>query len=136
MQAITLKLPETLYQQVQQLAEKRQRPLADILLEVITAVIPIADKGTPQLKGNLAHLAYLNDAALWQVARATLAPEQQQRLQALHDLQKTRLLSSKEQIEEQQLVTLYRETILVRAQAAVLLQQRGYNVSDPSQFTP
>jgi hypothetical protein len=37
--------------------------------------------------------------------------------------------------EEQTLLELYRETALVRAHAAVLLKQRGYDVSDPHQFT-
>jgi hypothetical protein len=45
-------------------------------------------------------------------------------------------LTNEERIEEETLLTLYRETLLVRAQAAVLLKQRGYDVSDPAQFTP
>jgi hypothetical protein len=34
------------------------------------------------------------------------------------------------------MLALYRETLLVRLQAAVLLKQRGYDVSDPQQFAP
>jgi hypothetical protein len=45
-------------------------------------------------------------------------------------------LTAEEHAEEHALLTLYRETLLVRAQAAVLLKQRGYDVSDPEQFTP
>ena len=81
-------------------------------------------------------MAYLNDAALWQAARTTMPPEQRNRLATLHDKQQYALLTPEEQAEEQALLTLYRETLLVRAQAAVLLKQRGYDVSDPEQFTP
>jgi hypothetical protein len=62
---------------------------------------------------------------------------QRERLEALHDKQQCgESLTNEERIEEETLLTLYRETLLVRAQAAVLLKQRGYNVSDPAQFTP
>jgi uncharacterized protein YnzC (UPF0291/DUF896 family) len=81
-------------------------------------------------------LAYLNDAALWQAARSTMLPAQRERLEALHDKQQREGLSTEEQQEEQALLELYRETVLVRAQATVLLKQRGYDVSDPQQFVP
>ena len=38
--------------------------------------------------------------------------------------------------EDEALLALYRETLIVRAQAVVLLKQRGYDVSDPTQFEP
>ncbi len=54
----------------------------------------------------------------------------------LHDKQQREGLTVDEQEEEQALLALYRETTLIRAQAAVLLKARGYNVSDPQQFAP
>jgi hypothetical protein len=62
--------------------------------------------------------------------------EQRERLAALHDKQQHLPLTAEEHTEEQALLSLYRETLLVRAQAAVLLQQRGYDITDPQQFTP
>ena len=76
-------------------------------------------------------MAYLNDAALWQAGRATMTAEQRERLEALHDKQQREGLTPDEQAEERALLALYRETLLVRAQAAVLLKQRGYDVSEP-----
>jgi len=81
-------------------------------------------------------MTYLNDAALWQAARATMTAEQRERLESLHDKQQCEELTSEEQAEERTLLRLYRETILVRSQAAVLLKQRGYKVSDLNQFAP
>src|SRR5712691_11642569 len=133
---ITLNLPETVYEQIQHAAETAQRPVNDVLIEAITSVAPVINTASDHLRAALAHMAYLNDAALWQAARTTMPLEQRNRLATLHDKQQYTSLTPEEQAEEQALLTLYRETLLVRAQAAVLLQQRGYDVSDPERFTP
>jgi hypothetical protein len=133
---ITLNLPETVYEQIQQAAETARRPINDVLVEAIAAVAPVVNTASDHLRAALAHMAYLNDAALWQAARTTMLPEQRARLATLHDKQQYTSLTPEEQAEEQALLRLYRETLLVRAQAAVLLKQRGYNVFDPEQFTP
>lgn len=135
-QAITLNLPETVYEQIRQAAEKAQRPVNEVLIEAVTAVAPVIGSAPEKLRTALAQMAYLNDAALWQAARATMTAEQRERLEALHDQQQREGLTAEEQADEQALLALYRETLLVRAQAAVLLKQRGYDVSDPQQFTP
>jgi len=133
---ITLNLPETVYEQIQQAAETARRPVNDVLVEAIAAVAPVVNTASDHLRAALAHMAYLNDAALWQTARTTMPPEQRARLATLHDKQQYTSLTPEEQAEEQALLRLYRETLLVRAQAAVLLKQRGYDVFDPEQFTP
>lgn len=135
-QAITLNLPETVYEQIRRAAEKAQRPVNEVLVEAVTAVAPVIGIAPEKLRMALAQMAYLNDAPLWQAARATMTAEQRERLEALHDKQQREGLTAEEQVEEQALLTLYRETLLVRAQAAVLLKQRGYDVSDPQQFAP
>ena len=78
----------------------------------------------------------LDDAALWRAARSTMPPDQRERLADLHDEQDSRPLSRSEREEEMTLLALYHETILVRAQAVVLLKDRGYDVSDPTVFAP
>jgi hypothetical protein len=134
-QAITLNLPQAVYRQIRQAAEKVGRPVNEGLLEAVAAVAPVIGTGPENLRTALAQMAYLNDAALWQAGRATMTAEQRERLEALHDKQQREGLTPDEQVEEQALLSLYRETLLVRAQAAVLLKQRGYDVSDPLQFT-
>jgi hypothetical protein len=134
---VTINLPDTVYEQIRQAAEKAQRPIDDVLEEAIAAVVPVLDAAPGPLRTALAQLAYLNDAALWQAARTTMPVAQRERLAALHDKQQCgESLTNEERAEEETLLTLYRETLLVRAQAAVLLKQRGYNVSEPTLFTP
>ena len=135
-QAITLNLPETIYEQIRRAAEKARRPVDEVLVEAVTAVAPVMHTASGELRTALAQMAYLNDAALWQVARATMLTEQQERLEALHHKQQSQGLTTEEKAEEQALLALYRETVLVKAQAVLLLKQRGYDVSDPQQFTP
>ena len=139
-QAITLDLPETVYQQIRRAAEKAQRPVNDVLIEAVIAAAPSIDTELNNMRNALAHMAYLNDAVLWQAARATMSAEQRERLETLHIQQQRGPLTAEERAEEQALLALHpegnRETLLVRAQAAVLLKQRGYDVSDLQQYTP
>ncbi|MBE2201927.1 MAG: hypothetical protein IAE79_25190 [Anaerolinea sp.] len=136
LQSITLNVPEQLYQQLRRAAESRQRSVNDLLVEAITAAAPAMATNTSELRTALANMTYLNDAALWQAARATLTPKQRETLEMLHHKQQRETLSATEAQEMKALETLYRDTLLVRAQAAVLLQQRHYDISDASQFAP
>jgi len=135
-QSVTLNLPETVYEQIQRAAVKTKRRVDEIMAEAVAAVAPIMDSAPQNLRAVLAQMAYLNDAALWQAARSTMTVEQRERLQFLHDKQQREALTAEEKTEEQILLTLYRETLLIRAQAVVILKMRGYSVSDPEQFAP
>jgi hypothetical protein len=132
-QEVTLKLPDALYEQVKRAADKAHRSLDDVLLDAVAAVAVMASR---DVQSALAQMAYLNEAALLQAARATVPAEQRERLAELHDKQQREGLLPEEEAEEQALLALYDETLLVRAQAAVLLKRRGYDVSDPGQFEP
>jgi len=135
-QEVTLNLPEAVYNQIRRAAEKAHRPVADLLVEAVIAAAPAMEPSAGPIRAALAQLTYLNDAALWQAARATMFEPQRERLEALHVKQQREGLTTVEREEEQALLALYRETILVRAQAALLLKQRGYDVSDPQQVAP
>jgi hypothetical protein len=133
---VTIELPEPIYKQIQLAAQQSKRPMDELLLEAVTAVAPVMGTASATLRSALAQMTYLNDAALWQAARSSMLPAQQERLEALHWKLQNEGLTPEEEEEEKQLVKLYRETLLVRAQAAVLLAQRNYDVADPAQFQP
>ena len=75
-QTVTLNVPDTVYQQIRRAAEKMHRPVNDVLVEAVIAAAPVASNSPSDLKSALAQMAFLNDAALWQAARATLTPTQ------------------------------------------------------------
>jgi predicted DNA-binding protein len=133
---ITFRLPESIYERIRLAAERLRRPVDDVIAEAVSAAAPALENTAEPLRRSLSQMAYLNDAALWQAARATMPKELRERLSDLHDKQKQTALSAAEVSEEQSLLSLYRETVLVRAQAAVLLKQRGYDIADMSQFAP
>jgi plasmid stability protein len=135
-QDVTLSLPALLYQKLKARAEQTQRSIEAEALDALVASVTVSDQLPSDLEASLAQLTYLNDAALWQAARSTMLPEQRERLEELHHKQQREGLSPQEQAENQKLLALYRETILVRAQAAVLLKQRGYDMSDPAVVVP
>lgn len=134
--SVTVNLSEPSYRRVQRAAKRTQRSVEQLLGDAVVALLPETGDLSPDLTTALAQMAFLNDAVLWQMARTTLSTEQQRRLEVLHDKQQRTQLSPIEREEERALVRLYRETQFVRAQAIVLLQQRGYDVSDPEQFVP
>lgn len=129
---VTLQVPDAIFKQFKRVAEQTQRSVDQVMIEAISAAIPLP---VSHLRSDLAQMALLNDAALWQASRATLSPAQQQQLERLHHQQRNGGLTKEQRHEMEQLETLYKDTILVRAQAAVLLKQRQYDVSDSSQFS-
>ncbi|MFO0763197.1 MAG: hypothetical protein U0359_42560 [Byssovorax sp.] len=135
-QQVTLSLPDGLYEQLKVAAERSRRSLDEVLVEVIAALAPMLGAGPLSTRSSLGELAYLNDAALWHAARSTMPAPQRERLGELHDKQQREGLDADETAEEQALLKLYDETVLVRAQAAVLLKQRGYDMSNPEQVAP
>lgn len=135
-QTVTLDIPRKLYEQIKRAADKKHTTVHELLVETMTAVAPVIGSNAIQLQSALAQLPYLNDAALWQAARTVMSVEQRERLAWLHSKQQSAGLTPEEQAEEDSLLKLYRETLLIRAQAALLLQQRNYDVSDPTQFQP
>lgn len=135
-QPITIQVPQGVYERIRRAAEKRQRTVNEMVLEAISAAAPTLDTPQDDMRAALAQMTYLNDAALWQAARATMPPPMRARLEALHRQQRAERLTNAEMTEVERLEQLYRDTLLVRAQAAVLLKQRHYDVADPSQFAP
>lgn len=133
-QTVTLNLSSATCERIKRAADKLRRPVNEVLSEAVSAAAPVMDTAPQALRAALAQMAYLNDAVLWQLARATMPQAQAARLEELHHKLQREGLTEEEKGEERQLANLYRDTILVRAQATVLLKRRGYDVSDPAQF--
>lgn len=135
-QSVTLTLTPEAYESIKRAADRIRRPVDEVLSDAVVAAMPVIEADSRALSAAFAHMAYLNDAILWQLARSSMSPEQSRRLEQLHHKLQRSGLTHSELAEEDALSRLYEETILVRAQAAVLLKQRGYDVHDPTQFEP
>ncbi len=135
MQSVTVDLPATLFHRVQERAAKAHRSVEDELVEVVTAALPEFDELPQETTAILAQLSFLDDSALWQAARTRLSPDQAEQLEQLNLKQQREGLTPGERQGRDRLLRHYEQTMLVRAQAAVLLQERGYDVSDLALFS-
>jgi DNA-binding helix-hairpin-helix protein with protein kinase domain len=127
--AVTIHLPETLYNRVLQRAEWSHRSLETELVDAVASAISEEGDLSPELIETVEALEKLDDEELWRLARAATSPEASQALEALHAKQRDEGLSPAEDTTRAELVHEYERTMLIRAQAAVLLQDRGHDVS-------
>ena len=130
-QPVTIQLPEDVYERLQILAEKRQNSVESELLEVVVNAFPGEENElSAELTQILNDLSLLDDKALWQAARSHLPRSASERLEFLHHKRQREGLTAAERDEDTTLLAQYERYLLVRAQAAVLLKQRGFDVSE------
>lgn len=128
-QPITIHLPESLYDRLKQRAEQTHHTIEQELLDVVTTAIPLTEELDVSLAQTLTELGMLDDEGLWRAARSELPREISAELERLHFKRQREGLTSVEEGMVQNYLRQYERTMLVRAQAAVLLQQRGYDIS-------
>jgi plasmid stability protein len=127
---MTLKVPDTLFQRLRQQAEAAERSVEDEALDVLATAVPSNDELSSELAETLFGLSLLNDQALWQAARSHLAAETVKELEWLNLKQQREGLTESEAEKLDLLIYQYERVMLVRAQAAVLLKERGYDISN------
>jgi plasmid stability protein len=128
-QTVTLNLPEPLYQRLRERASQTHRSVEDEALEVLATAVPVAADLPADLEVAISPLSVLDDAALWQAARSHFPADAAQQLEELHLKRQREGLTEAEAQTTAALVRQYERAMLVRAQAAALLKQRGHDVS-------
>ncbi len=126
---IMLHLPDTLYRKIKERAEQAQRTVEAELLEVVARAVPAADRLPDDLQTALDALATLDDDALQRAAQSRLPGEASAEMERLNLKRQREGLT---ELEHQSLMALarqYERNMLVRAQAAVLLKERGHDIS-------
>lgn len=98
------------------------------LLEVVSTAVPLAEELPGDLSEAVLALEVLDDDELCRSARVKLSEGMAERLEELHFERQHRKLTAAEDEELSGLVRQYERTMLVRAQAAMLLKRRGYDV--------
>ena len=128
-QPVTLNLPGHLYDRLKRQADEAHRTIEAELLDVVTSGIPLADELPADLSEALSPLALLDDDALWRAARSHLPEEAATDMENLHLKRQREGLSKMDEQTLAGLVRQYERAMLVRGQAAVILKQRGLEVS-------
>ena len=126
MESVTVQLPDSLYQRMQQQARARNRSVEDEVAEVVELAFATDVSGaTAEL---LEQLPHLSDKDLWQAAQMCVPDDKAEHMQELVWKEQAEGLTFAEMDEATQLQQYARRIMLVRAEAAALLSARGYDV--------
>jgi hypothetical protein len=129
---ITIELPSFVQQQMERRAQAEARSVADLIRELVLQNWQTSPRLPDDVETELAALPNLSDEALWVLARTTLTAGEQNTLATLNHKAKTTKLTSAEEARLTTLLDLYDRALVRRAQAAVILQHRGYNLQNPA----
>jgi len=136
LETVTVRLPDVLYRKIEQRARRMQRSVEDELVAVVAEALPALEELPADISDELDQLTFLSDEELWEVARTALPPEDSERMQALLLKRQREGLTPEEQQEAERLLHHYDRIMLVRARAAVLLKERGHDISTLYDPTP
>ncbi len=130
-QAVTLHFPLQLYDRLKRHADETQRSVEDEILDVVARGVSSLEEGiSPDLAAAVSALRGLDDNALRKTAKERFPEEASTRFQALNFKQQRDGLTESELEEVVELRRGYERVVLLRAEAAWLLKERGHDVSD------
>lgn len=127
--AVTITLPEPLYDRLKQRADNAQRTIEAEIIDLVATAVPAEEELPQDFADAIAALSTLSDDDLSRAARITLPRETSRRLERLHFKRQREGLTPREADTAARLVREYERVMLVRAHAALLLKQRGHDIS-------
>ncbi len=126
---VTITLPDTVYQRVKRQSQRTQRSVADEVVAVVAAAVPEQEGLPTDIEQVLSALDLFTDEELWRAARLTAPADKTERMQTLAEKQQLEGLTDLEKQEAAVLSHFFNRVMLVRAKAAVLLKERGREMS-------
>jgi hypothetical protein len=122
---VSVNIPQSLYQRLEQTANRLQKPVENLLVETLQAALPVMEEIPPYIQAEVASLDSLDETALREITLSEMAPEDQEALEQLLDLQMLQPLTSIEENRLAELRTEYGRILLRKARAFALLAGRG-----------
>ncbi len=122
MTLITLNLPEKTILQAQQAAAALKRPVEDVLVDMLTAVLPSVHDAPEALQTELTQMTWVDNKTLWDIARSTMTNEDQRKLQQLSKMPNR---SSADERMLEKLRNEYGRITLLKSRAYAILSLRG-----------
>ncbi|MGJ3247548.1 MAG: hypothetical protein ACFE0I_15925 [Elainellaceae cyanobacterium] len=128
-QTLTLRLPDSIYQRLVDLAQKSDRPLEEETVSLInTALMTDAELAT-DMGDRLNQLTLLTDEELWNAATSQASEDENDLMQELLEKQQRQGLTPEESEQVQILSKHFNHIMMVRAKAATFLAERGHDIS-------
>ncbi|MBK8137759.1 MAG: hypothetical protein IPK52_18425 [Chloroflexi bacterium] len=129
MTPLTLTLPQDITEQAQAIADLTERPVEEVVIEYLRT-LRAPDSTLPHdIRSELDALQYLSDDALWVIAREQLASAAQKRADELLGERDPDRMGRELQEELSAILDRADRIMLRKAEAAVLLKRRGYEVT-------
>lgn len=113
---ITLTLPEPVYRSAERLAEGAQRPVQNVLAELLSEALAAWEEKP---------IIALDDGELLQLCDLQMKPEQSQRLSELLERQRERQLADDERPELWALMRIYEHALVRKSEALAEAAKRG-----------
>lgn len=127
-QAMYFHIPDDLYQRLKKRAEEMHRSVEEEALVALETSVPQQDELPRDWKELLDSMSALNDEALWQAAQNDLGRKANAGIRRLRAKRRTRGLTVAEQERLAELLRQEDKGMLIRAQALLLLKQRGRDI--------
>lgn len=126
---VTLQIPDAIYQRLEVNAIAGQKSLEEVLIYALKMGSPPGWSDVPdEFQADLASLDALSDDELWHLVRGQKTEVELERYDELLGLNSEGMLSQAQREELQVLRKESERFMLCKAQAAVLLKWRGYQV--------
>ena len=126
---ITLNLPESIYNRLQQAVLATKQSLDQVILRVVQMGSPPGWDDIPaEYQTDLAALERLDDTSLWRIARASQTEVDFNRYQDLLDKNRNGTISDLERNALNELKVESDRFMIRKAHAAALLQWRGHQI--------
>lgn len=135
MQAVTIKLPNDIYEQLQRTAELTKRPLDTVIAQSLShSLSPLLEEIPANYQKDVFPLLEMNDKALQKEVENTFPAKAWAEYEALLQQKKERSLTESEQTRLDAL--RYQADLLTfrKAYAAVLLKRRGHRIPSISEL--
>lgn len=127
--SMSVQVPDSLYARLKERAAQAHHTVEDEVLSVLATAVPREDALPPDVAEAVEALEFLDDASLWRAASSRLSSHAGKRLESLNEKGQRERLTDEEEQDRARLVRQYERAMLVRAQAALLLKQRGHDVA-------
>lgn len=125
MTTVTLNLSEQTAQRARHAAEVLQRPLNDLLAEMLEAILPTVEDAPLDMQVELTRMTWFDNQHLWEIAHSFMSVDQQTRMMELAQLQEQHPLATAEQSELEGLRYEYGRAMVRKARAYALLSLRS-----------
>lgn len=128
-QAVTVSLPEPLYERLARRAQRTQRSVEAELADAVATLPDEPDELPADMAEAIAALHLLGDNDLWRAAKQSLTQEKAAEIEEFHLKRQSEGLSTSQNEALAMLMREYTRIMLVRSRSAALLKQRGHDVS-------